>query len=117
MAGIEVGNEDGYVKVIAPIGRLTSLSQAFRSPGDVITRIDSVVPSERPGGIDDAVKRLRGEPNTKITLTIAREETQNKPVVCVSLVQELIKQHSVKAKVVEPGLRVVTHFAISGTNG
>ena len=47
------------------------------------------------------MKRLRGEPNTKITLTIARKN-EDKPVV-VSLVRELIKQHSVKAKVIEPG--------------
>lgn len=96
--GIEVGTEDGYVKVIAPIED----SPAYRAgiqAGDVITRIDSV--PVKGLSIDDAVKRLRGEPNTKITLTIARKN-EDKPVV-VSLVRELIKQHSVKAKVIEPG--------------
>ncbi|WMW80992.1 S41 family peptidase [Undibacterium cyanobacteriorum] len=96
--GIEVGTEDGYVKVISPIED----SPAFRAgiqAGDLITRIDSV--PVKGLSIDDAVKRLRGAPNTKITLTIARK-TEDKPVV-VTLVRELIKQHSVKAKLIEPG--------------
>lgn len=96
--GLEVGMEDGYVKVISPIED-SPASRAGILPSDLITRIDGV--PIKGLSIDDAVKKMRGEPNTKITLTIARK-TEDKPIV-VTLTRELIKQHSVKGKVVEPG--------------
>lgn len=96
--GIEVGMEDGYVKIISPIED----SPAYRAglkPGDLITRLDSQ--AVKGLSLDEAVKKMRGEPNTKITLTIARKG-EDKPIV-VTITRELIKQQSVKAKVVEPG--------------
>ncbi|MBR7800435.1 S41 family peptidase [Undibacterium fentianense] len=96
--GIEVGMEDGYVKVISPIED-SPASRAGIQPSDLITRIDGV--PVKGLGIDEAVKKMRGEPNTKITLTILRK-TEDKPVV-ITLTRELIKQYSVKAKLVEPG--------------
>jgi carboxyl-terminal processing protease len=96
--GVEVGMEDGYVKIVSPIED----SPAYRAgiqPGDLITRIDGV--PIKGLSIDDAVKKMRGEPNSKISLTIARK-TEDKPIV-VTLTRELIKQHSVKGKVIEPG--------------
>jgi carboxyl-terminal processing protease len=51
--------------------------------------------------LDEAVKRMRGEPNTKITLTVARKE-EDKPLM-ITIVRQEIKVQSVKAKVVEPG--------------
>lgn len=96
--GIEVGAEDGYIKIISPIED----SPAFRAglkAGDLITRLDSV--QIKGMALDEAVKKMRGEPGTKITLTIARKN-EDKPIV-VTLVRELIKQQSVKAKIVEPG--------------
>ncbi|MFZ6656282.1 S41 family peptidase [Undibacterium sp. TJN19] len=96
--GIEVGMEDGYVKIISPIED----SPAYRAglkPGDLITRLDSV--PVKGLTLDEAVKKMRGEPNTKITLTIARK-SEDKPIIA-TIVRELIKQQSVKAKMVEPG--------------
>jgi len=96
--GIEVGMEDGYVKIISPIED----SPAYRAglkPGDLITRLDSV--PVKGLSLDEAVKKMRGEPNTKITLTIARKN-EDKPII-VTITRELIKQQSVKAKMVEPG--------------
>src|SRR5450830_662005 len=96
--GIEVGMEDGYVKIISPIED----SPAYRAglkPGDLITRLDSA--PVKGLTLDEAVKKMRGEPNTKITLTIARKN-EDKPIV-VTITRELIKQQSVKAKMVEPG--------------
>lgn len=96
--GIEVAMEDGYVKVISPIED-SPASRAGIHPGDLITRIDGV--PIKGLSIDGAVKKMRGEPNTKIMLTIARK-TEDKPLV-VTLTRELIKQQSVKGKIVEPG--------------
>lgn len=96
--GIEVGMEDGYVKVISPIED-TPAFRAGIKPGDLITRLDST--PVKGMTLDEAVKRMRGEPNTKITLTIARKE-ENKPLV-ITITREVIQVKSVKAKFVEPG--------------
>ena len=96
--GIEVGMEDGYVKIISPIED-TPAYRAGLKPGDLITRVDSV--PIKGLTLDEAVKKMRGEPNTKVTLTIARKN-EDKPLVVV-VVREHIKQQSVKGKIVEPG--------------
>ena len=51
--------------------------------------------------LDEAVKKMRGEPSTKITLTIARKE-EDKPIV-ITIVRQEIRVQSVKAKLIEPG--------------
>src|SRR3954470_21457455 len=67
--GIEVGMEDGYVKVISPIEDSPAYKAGLKA-GDLITRLDST--PVKGMTLDEAVKKMRGEPNTKITLTIAR---------------------------------------------
>ena len=96
--GIEVGMEDGFVKVISPIED-TPAFRAGIKPGDLIIRLDQT--PVKGMTLNDAVKRMRGKPNTKITLTIARKgETQ--PIV-VTLTRAIIHVRSVKSKMVEPG--------------
>ena len=96
--GIEINMEDGLVKVVSPIEG----SPAFRAglkPGDLITRIDDT--AVRGLTMNDAVKRMRGEPNTQVVLTIFRkEENRSFPV---TIVREEIRTQSVRGKVVEPG--------------
>jgi carboxyl-terminal processing protease len=96
--GIEVGMEDGYVKVISPIEDSPAYRAGLKA-GDLITRLDST--PVKGMTLDEAVKKMRGEPNTKITLTIARKD-QLKPIV-VTITRQEIRVQSVKAKVVEPG--------------
>jgi len=96
--GIEVGMEDGYVKVISPIEDSPAYKAGLKA-GDLITRLDST--PVKGMTLDEAVKRMRGEPNTKITLTVARKE-EDKPLM-ITIVRQEIKVQSVKAKVVEPG--------------
>ncbi len=96
--GIEVGMEDGYVKVISPIEDSPAFKAGLKS-GDLITRLDST--PVKGMTLDEAVKRMRGEPNTKITLTVARKE-EDKPLI-ITIVRQEIKVQSVKAKMVEPG--------------
>ena len=91
--GIEVGMEDGYVKVISPIED----SPAYKA--GLITRLDST--PVKGMTLDEAVKRMRGEPNTKITLTIARKE-EDKPLL-ITIMRQEIKVQSVKGKMIEPG--------------
>ncbi|MCK0506946.1 S41 family peptidase [Aromatoleum anaerobium] len=96
--GIEVGMEDGFVKVISPIED----TPAFRSgvkAGDLIVKLDET--PVKGMTLSDAVKRMRGKPKTDITLTIVRKG-EDRPVV-LTLTREVIKVQSVKSKMVEPG--------------
>lgn len=96
--GIEISQEDGLVKVVSPIEG----SPAFRAglkPNDLITRVDDT--AVRGMTLNDAVKRMRGEPNTKVVLTILRKDENR--TFSVTIVREEIKQQSVRGKLVEPG--------------
>jgi carboxyl-terminal processing protease len=97
--GIEISqSDDGYVRIVAPIED----SPAWRAgikPGDLITRIDAR--SIQNLGLDEAIKKMRGEPHTKVALTILR---QGEPApLSFVIAREEIVQKSVKGKIVEPG--------------
>lgn len=96
--GIEVGSEDGFVKVISPIEDTPAFRAGIKA-GDLIIKLDDTPVKGMP--LNDAVKRMRGKPKTSIVLTIARKG-EAKPIV-VTLVREVIKVQSVKSKLVEPG--------------
>lgn len=96
--GIEITQEEGLVKVVSPIEG----SPAFRAglkTNDLITKIDDT--AVKGLSLNDAVKRMRGEPNTKVLLNIYRkDENRTFPV---TITREEIKQQSVRGKVIEPG--------------
>lgn len=96
--GIEVGMEDGFVKVIAPIED-TPAARAGLKTGDLIVKIGDT--SVKGLTLNEAVKKLRGKPKTQVTLTIARKG-MTKPLI-VTLTREIIKVQSVKFKMIEPG--------------
>ncbi len=96
--GIEVGMEEGFVKVVSPIEDTPAFRAGIKS-GDLIVKIDDT--SVKGLTLNDAVKRMRGKPRTQITLTISRKG-ENKPIV-VTLTREVIKVQSVKSKLIEPG--------------
>jgi carboxyl-terminal processing protease len=96
--GIEIGMEDGLVKVVSPIEGSPAFRAGLKS-GDLITKIDDT--AVKGLSMDQAVKRMRGEPNTKVTLTIYRKaENRGFPV---TIVREEIRVQSVRSKVLEPG--------------
>ncbi|MBN8441689.1 MAG: S41 family peptidase [Thauera sp.] len=96
--GIEVGMEDGFVKVVSPIED-TPAYRAGVKTGDLIVKLDDT--PVKGMSLNDAVKRMRGKPKTDITLTIMRKG-EARPIV-ITLTREVIKVQSVKSKVVEPG--------------
>ncbi|MBL8470438.1 MAG: S41 family peptidase [Rhodocyclaceae bacterium] len=97
--GIEVGMEDGFVKVVSPIEDTPAFRAGVKS-GDLIVKLDET--PVKGMTLSDAVKRMRGKPKTSITLTIARKG-EAKPVV-ITLVREVIKVQSVKAKMLDADL-------------
>ena len=96
--GIEVAMEEGYVKIVSPIEDSPAFRAGIKS-GDLITRIDST--PVKGLSLDEAIKKMRGEPKSKVVLTIARKG-DDKPWI-VPLTREEIRVISVKGKIVEPG--------------
>ena len=96
--GIEVGMEDGFVKVVSPIDD-SPASRAGIKAGDLIIKLDET--SVKGMTLNDAVKAMRGRPNTQITLTLVRKG-ETKPIVA-TLTRAVIKIQSVKSKLLEPG--------------
>ena len=100
--GIEITSEDGIVKILNPIED-TPAAKAGLLSGDLITRLDDK--PVRGMTLDQAVRRMRGAPGTKITLTIFRKsEDRTFPI---TITRAEIKVQSVKAKFVEPGIAYV----------
>jgi len=96
--GIEVGMEDGFVKVVAPIED-TPAYRAGLKPGDLIIKLDDT--PVKGLTLNDAVKKMRGKPKTQIRLTVFRKG-EMKPFE-VTLTREKIKVQSVKSKLLEGG--------------
>ncbi|WP_017937557.1 S41 family peptidase [Zestomonas thermotolerans] len=107
--GIEVGMEDGFVKVISPIDD-TPASKAGIQPGDLIIKLDGQ--PTKGMSMMDAVDKMRGKPGSKILLTIVRDG--GKPFD-LELSRAVIKVKSVKSQMLEPGygyLRI-TQFQVN----
>jgi carboxyl-terminal processing protease len=107
--GVEVGVEDGFIKVVSPIDD-TPASKAGIEAGDLIVKIDG----QPTKGLSmmDAVDKMRGKPGSKITLTLVREG--GKPFD-VTLARAVIKVQSVKSQLLEKGygyLRI-TQFQVN----
>jgi len=96
--GIEISQEDGLIKVVSPIED----SPAFRAglkPNDLIVKIDDT--PVKGMTLNEGVKRMRGEPDTKVALSIFRKDENR--TFSVTIVREVIKTQSVKAKLIESG--------------
>ena len=97
--GIEIGqSEEGYIKVNNPLED----SPAWRAgikPGDLIERIDGA--PVRDMTLDEAIKRMRGEPHTTVKLSVLRKG--EKAPLSFAVTREEIVQKSVKGDIVAPG--------------
>ena len=96
--GIEVGMENGFVKVIAPIDD-TPAKRAGVQAGDLVIRLDDT--PMKGMSLSEAVKIMRGKPGTDITLTIIRDNVQ-KPID-ITITRDVIKVTSVKSRTLERG--------------
>ncbi len=96
--GIEIGMENGFIKVISPIDD-TPAEKAGIKAGDLIIRLNDK--SVKGMSLNDAVKIMRGNPGEPIDLLIVREG-KDAPFK-VTIVRAIIKVKSVKYKMLEPG--------------
>ena len=96
--GIEVGMEDGFIKIIAPIDD-TPAQRAGVEAGDLIIRLDDT--PVKGMSLTDAVKVMRGEPGTDIVLTIVREGV-DRPIE-ITITRDVIRVTSVRSRSLEPG--------------
>ncbi len=94
--GIEVTQENGYIKVISPIDD-TPASRAGVKAGDLITSLDGQ--SVQGLSLNEAVDKMRGAPNTKINLVIRREGV-DKPIE-LTMQREVIKIQVVKSRLID----------------
>ena len=97
--GIEVGMEDGFVKVVSPIEDTPAWRAGLKS-GDLIIKIDDT--NVKGLTLGDAVKKMRGKPKTKIILTVVRQG-ESEPLV-FSIIRDIIQIQSVKSEVLEDSL-------------
>jgi carboxyl-terminal processing protease len=111
--GLEVGMEDGFVKVIAPIDD-TPAQRAGVKAGDLIIRLDDR--QVKGLSLSEAVEIMRGPPGSEIVLTVMREGVE-KPLRII-VVRDIIKVRSVRSRLLEEGLAYlrVSHFQSPTTN-
>lgn len=107
--GIEVGTEDGFIKVVSPIDD-TPASKAGIQPGDLIVKIDGQ--PTKGLSLMEAVDKMRGKAGSKISLTLVREG--GRPFD-VELTRAVIKVKSVKSQLLDDGYGLIriTQFQIN----
>ena len=96
--GIEVGIEEGVVRVVSPIEDTPAFRAGIKS-GDLIVKIDETATRGMP--LNKAVELMRGKPGTTVTLTVVRKDAAG--LLTFPLVREEINVKSVRAKMLEPG--------------
>ncbi len=96
--GIEVGMEDGFVKVISPIDD-TPAKRAGIQAGDLIVRLDDT--PVKGLTLSEAVKIMRGEPDSEIVLTVVREG-EDRPLK-ITIKRDIIRVKSVKSRTLDEG--------------
>lgn len=112
--GIEVGMENGFVKVIAPIDD-TPAERAGVKAGDLIIRLDGK--SVKGLALEEAVKLMRGKKGSKIDLTILREGRDSPLNIIIT--RAVIRVRSVRSRILEPGIGYVriSNFQSKTTRG
>ncbi|MCB1644935.1 MAG: S41 family peptidase [Pseudomonadales bacterium] len=96
--GLEVGMEDGFVKVIAPMDD-TPAAKAGLQAGDLIIQLDDV--PVKGMSLNEAIEAMRGEPGSEIRVTLIREG-EPQPLEKV-LVREIIEVASVRQRLLDDG--------------
>jgi carboxyl-terminal processing protease len=100
--GIEIGTEDGFIRVVTPIDDTPAFRAGIRA-GDLITKVNGE--STKGMGQEKAVTKMRGNPGTKVTLEIFRKSEGE--TLTFNLVRDDIKVQSVRSKMLNDGIGYV----------
>jgi carboxyl-terminal processing protease len=100
--GIEVQMQNGFVRVVSPIDD-TPAAKAGMQPGDLIVKIDDT--PTKGLELSEAVQKMRGEPGSKIVLTVVREGAS--APLTVPMERAIINVASVRGRMLEPGMGYV----------
>lgn len=100
--GLEVGMENGFIKVVAPIDD-TPAEKAGVQSGDLIIKLDGK--PVKGMSLTEAVNMMRGLKGSKIELTIVREGVRQP--FDVTVVRDIIKVDSVRSRFLEPGFAYI----------
>jgi len=110
--GLELGMQDGVVKVVMPLADAPSVRAGIKA-GDLILKIDDAVTKGLT--LNDAVKLFRGKPGTTVTLTILREGEPG--LLVITATRAVIRIQSVKSRLLEPGVGYVRISQLQETTG
>ena len=94
--GLEVGMEDGFIRIIAPIDDTPAARAGIRA-GDLVVRLDGMPVKGK--SLEEAVDIMRGKPGTGITLTVVREG-EDGPLQ-ITIVRDIIRVTSVKSRLLD----------------
>ncbi len=109
--GMEVGLKDGILTVIAPLKGTPAYKAGIKS-GDKVIKIDSTVTSELT--VEEAVKLIRGDKGTTVTLTIFREgDSEPKEI---KIVRETINIPTLDTEVRKDGIFVIKLYSFSANS-
>ena len=109
--GIEVGVEDGIIKVVSPIEDTPAFRAGIKA-GDLIVKIDDTVTRGLP--LSKAVEKMRGKPGTQIVLTVARKDVDLPMTLHADPRDHQLPQRSRQAH--RAGLRLLAHRAVPGAH-
>lgn len=94
--GVEVGSERGLIKIIAPMDN-TPAEKAGLQSGDLVSHIDDASVADM--NIDDAIDLMRGEPGSRIKLTVLREG-EDAPLT-FDIERDIVKVLSVRSRMID----------------
>src|ERR1043166_5339496 len=108
--GIDVQMQNGFVRVVSPIDD-TPAAKAGIQAGDLIVKIDET--PVKGLSLTEAVQKMRGDPGTKVSLTVVREGAQ--APLLMEMKRDIIAVASVRSRMLEPGLGYVrvSQFAVN----
>lgn len=110
--GIEVTGESGEIVVISPIDGSPALRAGIRT-GDTILAVDGA--AVESAKLADTIARIRGEPGTVVTLTVARKAVPRPLEIAIE--RAIVAVHSVRHEMLEPGVGYLRISQFSDTTG
>ena len=107
--GMEVGMEDGILKVIAPL-KETPAERSGIKAGDVIFAIDGVTTVGK--SVDESIALIRGEKGTEVVITVLREKEE--APIDISITRDVIEIPSLRTEV-RDGVFVLSLYNFTGS--